>query len=410
MSYIAASLDAEDPLARLRDHFQLPQGVIYLDGNSLGALPRSVSAAVKDLVERQWGEDLISSWNTHDWIRLPTSVGERIAPLIGAGPGQVLCADSISVNLFKLLATGLDLNGPRRVILTVEDDFPTDTYIAQGLAGLLGEAHCEIRRVPASELTSALNEDVAVLMLTEVNYRSGERHDMQELTEAAHAVGALVLWDLAHSAGVVPLELDALDVDMAVGCGYKYFNGGPGAPAFLYVNKRHQAKARQPLSGWLGHRAPFTFDPDYVAAEGVQQYQAGTPAIISMVALNAALNVFEQVTMEQIRTKSIALTEFFMQGLMSRGLLQTLVCLTPSEAARRGSQVSVSHAQSWGLSQALIEARVIVDFRAPDILRFGFSPLYNSFTDAERALDTLASILADKRYLQDRFVDRPTVT
>lgn len=410
MIKLASSLDAADPLATLRDQFQLPQGLVYLDGNSLGALPRSVSAAVRDLVEKQWGEDLISSWNTHDWIRLPTIVGERIATLIGAGPGQVLCTDSISVNLFKLLATALDLSASRRVILVVEDDFPTDTYIAQGLSELLGEARCEIRRVPAGQLASALNEDVAVLMLTEVNYRSGERHDMQKLTEAAHAAGVLVLWDLAHSAGVVPLELDALDVDMAVGCGYKYFNGGPGAPAFLYVNKRHHARARQPLSGWLGHRAPFAFSSDYSAGEGVQRYQAGTPPIISMVALNAALDVFEQVTVEQIRTKSIALTEFFMQGLSSYELLKKLVCLTPAEPTRRGSQVSVSHEHAWGLSQALIEAGIIVDFRAPDILRFGFAPLYNSFADAEHALDALASILADERYLQDRFAHRPTVT
>ncbi|MFT4875195.1 aminotransferase class V-fold PLP-dependent enzyme, partial [Congregibacter sp.] len=239
MSDLAASLDADDPLAHLREHFQLPRGVVYLDGNSLGALPRAVTDAVKDVVEKQWGEDLISSWNTHDWIRLPTRVGERIAPLIGAAPGQVLCTDSISVNLFKLLATAMDLNTPRRVILAVDEDFPTDAYIAQGIAQLLGEARCELRRVPASDIASALNEDVALLMLTEVNYRSGERHDMQKFTEAAHAVGAMVLWDLAHSAGVIPMELDALDVDMAVGCGYKYFNGGPGAPAVLYVNERH---------------------------------------------------------------------------------------------------------------------------------------------------------------------------
>lgn len=410
MSALSDALDADDPLATLRALFQLPRGVIYLDGNSLGALPLGVKDAVTDVVEKQWGEDLISSWNAHDWIRLPTIVGERIAPLIGAAPGQVLCTDSISVNLFKLLATALELNLPRRVILTVEEDFPTDTYIAQGLAELLGEARCEIRRVPASQLASALNEDVAVLMLTEVNYRSGERHDMQKLTEAAHAAGALVLWDLAHSAGVIPMELDALNVDMAVGCGYKYFNGGPGAPAFLYVNKRHQTRARQPLSGWLGHRDPFAFSPDYAVGQGVQRYQAGTPPIISMVALNAALDVFDQVTVEQIRTKSLALTEFFMRGLVSRGLLQTLVCLTPEEAARRGSQVSVSHEHAWGLSQALIEAGVFVDFRAPNILRFGFAPLYNSFADAESALDTLASILADKRYLEERFATRPTVT
>jgi kynureninase len=410
MSALSSARDADDPLAALRAQFQLPGDLVYLDGNSLGALPLAVKEAVRDVVEQQWGEDLISSWNKHDWIRLPMIVGERIAALIGAAPGQVLCTDSISVNLFKLLATALDLNAPRRVILAVEEDFPTDTYIAQGLVELLGDARCELRRVPASEISAALNDEVAVLMLTEVSYRSGERHNMQRLTEAAHATGALVLWDLAHSAGVIPMELDVWGVDMAVGCGYKYLNGGPGAPAFLYVNKRHHGRASQPLSGWLGHRDPFAFSPDYAAGDGVLRYQAGTPPIISMAALNAALDIFDQVTVEQIRSKSIALTEYFLQGLESRALLQCLVCLTPRDASRRGSQVSVAHEHAWGLSQALIEAGVIVDFRAPDILRFGFAPLYNSFADAEKALDVLARVVAEERYLEDRFATRPTVT
>jgi kynureninase len=406
----ARSWDAGDPLAGVRALFQLPPDIVYLDGNSLGALPKAVSRAVKDVVEQQWGTDLISSWNAHDWIRLPTIVGERIAPLIGAAPGQVLCVDSISVNLFKLLATALDLNTGRRVILAVDEDFPTDAYIAQGIAQMLGQARCELRRVPANKITEALNDEVAVLMLTEVNYRSGERHDMQRLTEAAHAAGALVLWDLAHSAGVMPIALDALNVDLAVGCGYKYFNGGPGAPAFLYVNQRHHARTRQPLSGWLGHQAPFAFSADYEPAVGVQQYQAGTPPIISMVALNAALDVFDGVSMAQIRSKSLALTEFFIQGLVARGLLDMLECLTPRDPDRRGSQVSVRLEQAWGLSQALIEAGVVVDFRAPDIVRFGFAPLYNSFADAERALEMLQTILADERHLDERFAVRSLVT
>ncbi|WP_439108151.1 kynureninase [Congregibacter sp.] len=410
MSDHAANLDADDPLADLREEFLLPDGTVYLDGNSLGALPRAVPVAVNRVVEEQWGQDLISSWNSHEWIRLPTTVGEEIAALIGAAPGQVLCCDSISVNLFKLLATALEINADRRVILAADEDFPTDAYIAQGLAQLLGESRCELRRVAASDIESALSDEVAVLMLTEVNYRSGERHDMQKLTNAAHAVGALVLWDLAHSAGVMPIELDSLNVDLAVGCGYKYMNGGPGAPAFLYVNQRHHGCARQPLSGWLGHRDPFAFSVDYEAATGVQRYQAGTPAIISMVALKAALGVFEKVSIEGIREKSLALTSFFMGGLESRGLLRQLECLTPKDAHRRGSQVSVRFEQAWGLSQALIDEQVIVDFRAPDIVRFGFAPMYNSFGDAERALDTLAEILADGRYLNDRFAVRATVT
>lgn len=410
MTDLAASLDANDSLAPLREQFQLPADTVYLDGNSLGALPRTVSTAVKHAVEKQWGEDLISSWNSHDWIRLPTRVGERIAALIGAASGQIICADSISVNLFKALASALALRTDRRVILAVDEDFPTDAYIAQGLSQLLGEQRCELRRVPANQIEAVLDDEVAVLMLTEVNYRSGERHNMQKLTAAAHACGALVLWDLAHSAGVIPLELDRLEVDFAVGCGYKYFNGGPGAPAFLYVNERHHSRARQPLSGWLGHQKPFDFAPDYEAALGIEQYQAGTPSIISMVALNAALDVFELTSVEALRTKSLALTAFFMQGLESQGLLRGLTCLTPSEDHRRGSQVSLRSADAWGLSQALIEARIIVDFRAPDIVRFGFSPLYNSFSDAQRALDVLAQILADERHRDARFAERPWVT
>ncbi|WP_040363212.1 kynureninase [Congregibacter litoralis] len=410
MSESTAQLDKEDPLAALRQQFHLPDDTVYLDGNSLGALPKGVSKAVADAVEKQWGEDLISSWNKNDWIRLPNLVGEAIAPFIGAASGQVLCCDSISVNLFKLLASALELQGERRVILALEEDFPTDAYIAQGIARLLGEARCELRRVAPDCLEDALDEDVAVLMLTEVNYRSGERYDMAVITRAAHAAGALVLWDLAHSAGVMPVELDRANVDFAVGCGYKYFNGGPGAPGFLYVNHRHQSDVRQPLSGWLGHRDPFAFAADYEAGSGVQRYQAGTPPVISMVALRAALEVLQLTDIARVRDKSLALTAFFMQGLASRGQLDALECLTPEEPERRGSQVSVRHEQAWGISQALIEAKVIVDFRAPDIVRFGFAPLYNSFADAERALDILAEVLADERYLHERFRHRPAVT
>ncbi|WOJ95520.1 kynureninase [Congregibacter brevis] len=410
MSDSALARDKADSLADLKELFQLPAGVVYLDGNSLGALPRAVTAAVKDVVEHQWGDDLITSWNAHDWIRLPNLVGEKLAPLIGAAPGQVLCSDSISVNLFKLLATAIELNTGRRIILAVDEDFPTDAYIAQGLSQMLGEDRCELRRVAAQDVQAALSDDVAVLMLTEVNYRSGERHDMQALTDAAHAAGALVLWDLAHSAGVLPIELDRRGVDLAVGCGYKYFNGGPGAPAFLYVNKRHHARARQPLSGWLGHQDPFAFASDYEAAGGVQHYQAGTPGIISMAALNAALDVFQRVSIEQLREKSLALTDFFIEGIETRGLLASLECITPREHHRRGSQVSLRYEHAWGLSQALIEAQVIVDFRATDIVRFGFSPLYNSFSDAQKALDVLEEILVKGLHLDDRFATRPTVT
>ena len=406
----AGERDEQDALAPLREEFALPADTVYLDGNSLGALPKRVVAAVQNAVSEQWGEDLIASWNRHDWIRLPALTGERIAPLIGAEPGQVLCADSISVNLFKLLASALALQPGRRSVLAVHDDFPTDAYIAQGLAQHLGEERCRLRRVAMAELESALDDDVAVVLLTQVNYRSGECHDMRAITEAAHAAGALVLWDLAHSAGVVPIELDRLNVDMAVGCGYKYLNGGPGAPGFVYLNRRHHERARQPLTGWLGHASPFDFDPDYAPAPGVASFQAGTPPILSMTALYAALELFAGTDLQAIRDKSLALTDFFMQGLAERGLDERLSCLTPRDHERRGSQVSLQHSEAWGISQALIEAGIVVDFRAPDIVRFGFAPLYNSFTDAQQALEKLAGIIADRRYQSPRFAKRPTVT
>jgi kynureninase len=406
----AAALDAQDALAPLRKLFKLNPATSYLDGNSLGALPLGVIDAVQRTVSGEWGDDLIASWNTHNWIDLPVTVGEKIAPLIGAQAGQVLCVDSISINLFKLLSTGLALRPERRVILTLSGDFPTDAYMAQGLAQLLGPDRCELRRVSADRLHTALDTDVAVLMLTQVNYRSGECYDMAALTRAAHEAGAVVLWDLAHSAGVVPLALDALGVDMAVGCGYKYFNGGPGAPAFVYLNRRHHDVVQQPLSGWLGHSQAFEFSPDYLPAPGVRAFQAGTPPIISMVALNAALDVFAHTSVAAIRDKSLALTEHFRELLQERGLLERLECLTPEEPERRGSQISLRHDQAWGMSQALIEAGVIVDFRAPDILRFGFAPLYNSFADAVRAADTLADIVREERYADARYSKRPAVT
>ena len=404
-------LDAQDSLAHLRERFLLPADTVYLDGNSLGALPRAVPAAVDELIRRQWGEDLIASWNTHDWIRLPQRVGEAIAPLIGAAPGQVLCVDTISVNLFKLLAAALELRPGRPVILLAEGDFPTDGYVASGLARLLGEARCQLRRVPVEELADALDGDVAALLLTEVNYRSGERFDMQSLTAAAHEAGALALWDLAHSAGAMPVTLDASGADMAVGCGYKFFNGGPGAPGFVYVAERHQQAAQSPLAGWLGHRQPFAFEPAYVSAPGVARFQAGTPPVLSMVALRAALQVFEDVSLAGLRRKSLALTDHFLACLAHEALLPGAFELaTPRPPARRGSQISLRHPEAWGISQALIERGVIVDFRAPDIVRFGFAPLYNRFDDARRAALALAAILRDGAHCDPRFAERPMVT
>jgi len=404
-----AKLDAEDPLAGLRESFELPAGKVYLDGNSLGALPRGVQERISKLLQQEWGEDLIASWNGHNWIDLPRKVGEKIAPLVGAAPGQVICTDSISVNLFKLISTALALRPGRTVVLSQEDNFPTDLYMAEGLAGLLGQERCQLRAVSANRLLSSLDEDVAVLMLTQVNFRDGRLHDMAGITKAAQAKGALVLWDLAHSAGVIPIELDNWKVDMAVGCGYKYLNGGPGAPAFLFLAQRHQDQVTQPLSGWMGHKDAFEFSPEYQPAAGMQRYLAGTPGILGMAALDAALDVFEGISLDAIRKKSSALTQCFIDQILARGL-PGIRLLSPRRAEHRGSQVSLTHPQGFAISQALIERGIIVDYRAPGIIRFGFSPLYNRFTDVDRAVTALSELLRDQDYLATRFTNKAVVT
>lgn len=402
-------LDIADELSERRDLFELPAGMVYLDGNSLGALPRAVAERLEHVVRGQWGHDLITSWNRHDWINLPQRVGDRIASLVGAGPGQIVCADTISTNLFKLLSAALGLQEGRRVILSQEGNFPTDMYMAEGLQALLGPEHCEFRAVPASDLSEALGKDVAVLMLTQVNFRDGSLHDMAAITREAHRHGVLVLWDLAHSAGVVPVELDRWKVDMAVGCGYKFLNGGPGAPAFLYLAQRHHEHARQPLCGWMGHRRPFDFEAAYHPAPGVQRFLAGTPGILGMAALDAALDVFDGVSIQQLRHKSSALTQCFIEAV-DRSALPALELLTPRHAERRGSQVSLAHPDGFAISQALIAHNVIVDFRAPNIIRFGFSPFYNRFDDVRIAVETLADIMNRERYKDPRFLRMQKVT
>ena len=299
-------LDREDPLAYLRKQFLLPPDTVYLDGNSLGALPVGVKERVAQVLAQEWGQDLITSWNRHNWIGMPRRVGEKIAPLLGAAPGQVICSDSVSVNLFKLLCSALELQPQRRIVLSQQDNFPTDLYAVDGVSRLLGSDRCSLRTVPASELESALGEDVAVLLLTHVNFRDGNVHDMQALTAAAHEQGILVLWDLAHSAGVMPLELDAWQVDMAVGCGYKFLNGGPGAPSFLFVAERHQGEARSPLSGWMGHAAPFEFSLDYRPAGGIARFLCGTPVVLAFAALEAGIDVALRADAAALRHKSQA--------------------------------------------------------------------------------------------------------
>ncbi|MEC7852539.1 MAG: kynureninase [Pseudomonadota bacterium] len=407
----ALARDAEDRLAPHRDGFALPDGVIYLDGNSLGALPRNVAARVASTLEREWGHGLIRSWNEAGWIDLPARVGARIAPLIGADPACVVAADSTTVNLFKTVSAALALRPDRRRIVTETRNFPTDNYIAEGVIRQCGGRHELVHAADADAVIDCLDADTAVLMLSHVNYRDGAVHDMAGLTRVAHEAGALVIWDLAHSAGVLPLDLAGCDVDFAVGCGYKFLNGGPGAPAFLYAAERHHGGFAQPLSGWFGHADPFGFDPHYRPAGDITQYLCGTPPVISMVALEAALELWDKVDLRDVHAKSQGLTDFFIELVEVRCAAHGLTLVSPRDAARRSAQVSLSHPTAgYAIISALIADGVIGDFRAPNILRFGFAPLYTRFADVWHAVDRLAAILDGRLWDRPEFHARRTVT
>lgn len=403
-----AARDAADPLAGFRERFVIPDGVIYLDGNSLGALPKATAARIADVVGREWGQDLIRSWTKNAWIELPRRIGDKIGRLIGAAPGQVVVADSTSINVFKLLAAALGLRPERHVILSDNANFPTDLYMAQGLIALLDRGH-ELRRVVPEELVAAVDPDVAVVMLTHVDYRSGRFYDMAAVTAAAHRAGALMLWDLAHSAGALPVALDACGADLAVGCGYKYLNGGPGAPAFLYVAARHQAQARQPLSGWMGHATPFAFDLDYHPAAGIDSWLCGTPVMLGMAALEEGVDLLLEADMAAVRAKSMALTRGFLEAVetLCPGLFELA---SPRDPAQRGSQVCLRHPDGYAIVQALIERGVIPDFRAPDILRFGMAPLYLRHAEMWDAAAILAEVMRTEAWKEDRFRRRAAVT
>ncbi|MFZ9634469.1 MAG: kynureninase, partial [Alphaproteobacteria bacterium] len=396
------AMDRDDPLARHREAFALPAGMVYLDGNSLGALPRATAARVADCIAREWGEDLITSWNRADWIGLPRRVGDKIARLVGAGPGEVVVADSTSINVFKVLSAALALRPGRRTILSDSGNFPTDLYMAQGLAGLLGAGH-RLRLVPPGEVAEAIDEDTAVVMLTEVDYRTGRRHDMRALTAAAHRAGALAIWDLAHSAGAMPVDLGGCEVDFAVGCGYKFLNGGPGAPAFLHVARRHQEGFAQPLSGWLGHDAPFAFETGYRPAAGISRYICGTPPVLSMVALECGVDTVLAADMAALRAKSMRLGDLFVELVEARCAGHGIALACPRDAGARGSQVSCSHPDGYAFGQALIARGVVGDFRAPDVMRFGLAPLYLRYADIWRAVDELARVLSTRAPDDPRF-------
>ncbi|WP_051971683.1 kynureninase [Massilia sp. 9096] len=406
------ALDARDPLASLRERFDLPDGVIYLDGNSLGARPRAALARAQEVVAREWGRDLIKSWNTAGWFEMPKRLGDRLAPLIGARPGEVAVTDTTSLNLFKALAAALAMQAERspgrKTIVTERGNFPTDIYMADGLARWLDRGY-RVRLVEdLDKLEAAVDADCAVLMLTHVNYRTGRQHDMAALTRHAHANGALAVWDLAHSAGAVPLDLHAAGADFAVGCTYKYLNGGPGAPAFIWVPQHHQAAFRHPLTGWWSHAAPFAMSHGFEAADGIGRALCGTQPVVSLALVECGLEVFEATGMEAIRAKSLQLTDLFIALVEARCAAHPLGLVTPREHERRGSHVSFTHPHGYAVMQALIERGVIGDYREPAIMRFGFTPLYTRFVDVWDAVEVLRDILDNETY--DKNATRSAVT
>ena len=396
--------DAQDPLHPLRAQFELPQGVIYLDGNSLGARPKAAAQRAQQVITQEWGEDLIRSWNKAGWFDMPGRLGNQLASLIGAEPGEVVVTDTTSINLFKVLAAALQVQASnpatsaRRVIVTERSNFPTDIYMAQGLTRWLDRGY-QIRLVDAPEdIAAAVGPDTAVLMLTHVNYRTGYQLDMAALTAHAHAQGALAVWDLAHSAGAVPVNLTAAEADFAVGCTYKYLNGGPGSPAYLWVAPRHLAAFAHPLSGWWGHGAPFAMQPDFAPTDGIRRGLCGTQPIVSLALVECGLAIFAQTDMAAIRAKSLALTDLFIELVEQRCAAHPLTLVTPREHARRGSQVSFTHPHGYPVMQALIARGIIGDYREPEIMRFGFTPLYTQFVDVWDAVDGLVDILDHEKY------------
>jgi kynureninase len=404
-----AALDERDPLRLYRERFELPDRLIYLDGNSLGPLPKGVKARMREVVETQWGQDLISGWNLHDWVNLPGRVGAKIARLIGAESDEVIAADSTSINLFKLLTGALRLRPKRRVIVSDSDNFPTDLYMAQGVNELLGGRY-ELRFVKHDQVPAAIDEEAAVVMLTHVDYRTGARYDMPAITSLAHRHGALMLWDLAHSAGALSLDLNGCAVDLAVGCGYKYLNGGPGAPAFLFVARRLQAHLQPALSGWFGHAAPFDFSADYAPATDIRRMLCGTPPILSLAAIDAALDVFADLDLRQIQDKSAMLTQSFIDLVETHCAGFGLELTTPRAPAERGSQVCFAHPEGYAIVQALNARGVVGDFRAPNIVRFGFAPLYLRHQDVWDAVMHLHDVLATRAWDTPQFKTRSLVT
>lgn len=393
--------------ASLRAQFDLPEGIIYLDGNSLGPLPKAAAARVARTITDEWGKLLITGWNKAGWMAQPSAIGDRIARLIGAEPGSVVMGDTLSIKVYQALASALEMNPTRRVILSDTGNFPSDLYMAEGLCRTLGPDYI-LKTVAPEDVFDAIDETTAVTMITEVDYRTGRKHDMKAITQRAHAKGALTVWDLAHSAGALPVHLADCQADFAVGCTYKYLNSGPGGPAFIYVAPRHQETARPALSGWLGHAAPFAFDLAYQPGAGIERMRVGTPPVLQLAALEASLDIWDQADMNDLRAQSILLTDRFITGVEAS--CPDLILASPRDGQMRGSQASFRHPEGYAIMQACIAHGVIGDFRAPDILRFGFTPLYTSEQDVDGAVAILAKIMANALWDRPEYKTRNRVT
>jgi kynureninase len=407
----ARALDAADALGPLRARFDLTEGEIYLDGNSLGAMPSSVPAAINAALTEGWAKDLIRSWNDRDWHNLPVTAGNRLAPLMGASKGEVLAADSTSINLYKAFCAAMRMRPGRAKVVSERNNFPTDIHILQGaIANVFPGTRLELAGDDDESVLALIDAETAVVSLSHVNYRSGRLRDMARVTKAAHDAGALVIWDLCHSIGALPVDLNGCEADFAIGCTYKYLNGGPGAPAFLFVAARHLDAAENPLTGWQGHAAPFGFEIDYRPAATMEKFRVGTPPVLSYLPLLESLAVFEATDMAALRKKSLALTDFFIELVETRLSGHGLSLVTPRAHGERGSQVALTHKDGWPVMQALIACGVIGDFRAPDILRFGFTPLYVGFEDVWGAVATLEAIMESSLWREPRFSQRKLVT
>lgn len=393
--------------AKTKSMFHLPDGMIYLDGNSLGPMPLAACDHVSNMMRDEWGEMLITGWNKAGWMALATDVGDRVGRLIGAEPGHVVMGDTLSIKVYQALASALELNPDRRVVLSDNGNFPSDLYIAQGLLKSLQQGH-ELRTVNPEDVMENIDESVAVLMLTEVDYRTGRLHDMKALTELAHSMGVITVWDLAHTAGATPVDLSGAKADFAVGCSYKYLNGGPGAPAFIYVAPKHAQTVRPALSGWLGHEAPFEFDLDYRPGQGIERMRVGTPPVIALKSLETALDIWDMVTMTDVRAKSVELCDLFIREVEAR--CTGLSLASPRDGNQRGSQVSFHFAEGYAAMQALIARGVIGDFRAPDIMRFGFTPLYIDTADVMQAVEIIDDVINNNLWDRPEYKIKGRVT